>query len=288
MSRRTLAAALCLSASLALLPLQVAAAQDRSSSPAPEQLWRAYPLNPTVTPSAQPLAAPPPARAQPDRRPLGVAGTDRASGAPVVVLVLVALSVAAAAMTFLEIRRRRKPEPPAAAVPIAREPVGTAPVPPPLWRARTGRFTPATPRPTRARPAASARDPGQGGPRAGREMPPPAAAVAPAPPPDRTCAWTAEIEWRQRDAEGAFRVVARPTEGHGEATIAESARLEWPPKGPASVERLRRAAEQLEASLLAAEWEPLPGSGTWYAKRFAWQARHPAEAATPAKPARAR
>ena len=102
--------------------------------------------------------------------------------------------------------------------------------------------------------------------------------AAAASPPDRTRAWTAEIEWRQRDAEGAFRVVARPVEGAGVTTIAESARLEWPPKRPASVEGLRQAAERLEASLLAAGWEPLPRGGSWYAKRFAWAARQPTEA----------
>jgi hypothetical protein len=250
------AVALCLFASLALLPLQAAAAQDRSKSSAPEQLWRAYPLDPTVSPSAQPVAASPPARAQPDRRPVAVSRPD-SGGAPVVVLVLLALLAAGAAgAAFLTVRAIRM--------------------------------------------APSAQDPGPGEPRPGGEVPAPVAAanpahreppqltpvapVAPASPPDRTRAWTAEIEWRQSDAEGVFRVVACPTQGHGEATIAESARLEWPPKGPASVEGLRQAAEQLEASLLAAGWEPLPSGDRWYAKRFAWEARQPAEAPTSAEP----
>ena len=65
--------------------------------------------------------------------------------------------------------------------------------------------------------------------------------VAEASPPDRARTWTAEIEWRESDAEGVFRVVARPTAGRGKVTIAESARLDWPPSGPASVAALRQA-----------------------------------------------
>jgi hypothetical protein len=297
------AVALCLLASLASLPPQAAAAQDRSKSTEPEQLWKAYPLDPTVSPSAQPVVASPPARAQPDRRPVAVSRPDSGGGTRVVVLVLLALFAAGAAMAFLGIRRRRKPEP---AVLLAPRLVRTAPVLPPRRHGRSGRFTPATPRPSRTLPAiarASAQNPGPRKPRAGGEVPAPvaaasptnpahrdssqltpAAAVAAASPPERTRAWTAEIEWRQPDAEGVFRVVARPTEGRGEATIAESARLEWPPKGPASVEKLRQAVEQLEASLLAAAWEPLPSGGSWYAKRFAWEARQPAEAPASAEP----
>jgi hypothetical protein len=300
------AVALCLFASLASLPPQAAAAQNRSKSPAPEQLWKAYPLDPTVSPSAQPVAAAPPARGQPDRRPVAVSRPDSNGGAPVVVLVLLALFAAGAAMGFLRIRRRRKPEPAAAAMLLAPRPVGTAPVLPPLRHGPSGRFAPATQRPSRTLPAiarASAQNPGPREPRAGGEVPAsvaaasptnpahrdpsqltPAAAVAAASPPDRTREWTAEIEWRQTDAEGAFRVVARPTGGYGEATIAESARLEWPPKGPASVEKLRQAVEQLEASLLAARWEPLPSGGMWYAKRFAWEARQPGAAPASAEP----
>jgi hypothetical protein len=291
-------------ASLALLPLQVGAAQDRSKSPAPEQLWRAYPLDQTDSPSAQPVAASPPARAQPDRRPVAVSRPDSDGGAPVIVLVLLALFAAGAAMTFMGIRRRREPEPAAAAVLLAPRPAGTAPVLPPLWRGRSGRFPQATRGPSRTLPAiaraASAQDPGAGEPRPGGKVPAPVgtaspahgdpsqpspvAAVAPASPPDRSRAWTAEIEWRQSDADGVFQAVARPTEGHGEATIAESARLEWPPKGPASVEGLRQAAERLEVLLLAAGWEPLPSGARWYAKRFAWEARQLVEAPASAEP----
>lgn len=272
------AVALCLLASLALLPLQ-AAAQERSKPPAPERLWRAYPLDPTGSRSARLVAASPPARAQPDRRPVAVARPDSDGGAPVVVLALLALFAAGATMTFLGIRRRRKPEPAAATVLLAPRRVGTAPVLPPLWRGRSGRFPRADPRPAIAT-AASNRGPASGGPSQLR----PVASVTRASPPDPTRAWTAEIEWDQSDAEGIFRAVARPAEGPGEATLAKSARLEWPPEGPASVKRLRQAAEQLGASLLAAGWEPLPSGRSWYAMRFAWEARQRAEAPAPAAP----
>jgi hypothetical protein len=233
-----------------------------------------------------------------------VSRPDSDGGAPVTVLVLLALFATGAAMTFLEIRRRRTPEPATPVVPLAPGLVGTAPILPPLWRGGSGRFTRTTPRPlARTVPAivmtTSDRDPGRRKPRAGGEVPAavaagpahgdpsqvsPVAAVAPASPPDRTRAWTAEIEWHQSAAEGVFQAVARPTDGPGEATLAESARLEWPPKGPASVEGLRQATEQLGASLLAAGWEPLPRGGRWYAKRFAWEARQPAEALASAEP----
>ena len=291
-----MAVALCLLASLALLPLQPAAAQDRSASPDPEKLWRAYPLEPTVSPGAQPVVASPPARAETDRPPVAVSRSDSDGGAPVIVLMLLALFAAGAAVTFLGVRRRRQPEPAAAAVLPAPRLIGTAPVLPPLSRDSSGRFKRATPTLPRSAPAivraAWAQGPGAGGEQPARTKParrdpsqPTAdAAVDPASPPDRTRAWTAEIEWRQSAAEGVFRVVARPTEGRGRATIAESAHLEWPPTGPASVEALTQAAEQLEASLLAAGWEPLPRGGKWYAKRFAWEARQPAEAPESTEP----
>jgi hypothetical protein len=288
-----------------LSPLPAAAAQDRSKSPVPERLWRAYPLDPTVTPGAEPVATPPRTRAAEAgrRTPVAVSSPDNGGGAPVVVLVVIALLAVGWVMTFLGLRRRRKPARAAAAELPAPRLVGTAPVLRPLRRGRSGRFTRATRRLVGTVPAIamgpSPQDPGPGEPGAGGEVPAPVAAakpahrdpsqltpaaVAPASPPDRTRAWTAEIEWRQSDAEGVFRVVARPTQGHGEATIAESARLEWPPKGRASVEGLRQAAEQLETSLLAAGWEPLPSGDRWYAKRFAWEARQPAEAPASAEP----
>jgi hypothetical protein len=111
---------------------------------------------------------------------------------------------------------------------------------------------------------------------AGGERPPRAA------PPDRRRAWTAEIEWRESDADGVFRVVGRPDGGSGDVTIGESARIDWPPKGAAAVEALRQAPKQLEAALLAAGWRSLPPGDKWYARRFAWTAETPEPSLAPA------
>jgi hypothetical protein len=91
-------------------------------------------------------------------------------------------------------------------------------------------------------------------------------------PPDRRHAWTAEIEWRHGAAGSRFCVIARNGQGPGDIALAlaRSDRLEWPPAGPASVQAMTEAAEQLEAALLAAGWKALPRRDTWYAGRFAW------------------
>jgi hypothetical protein len=286
-----------------LPPLGAAAAQDDGKPSAPKQLWKKYPLDPTASPGAQPVAASPSATAQPDRAPVAESHPAGGGGALMIVLLLLALCAVAAGTTFLLVRRRRRPEPAAAAVLPAPRLVATAPAIPARVRDASGRFARATPRRApSARVIAMASpppDPAAGGPRAGGERPAPIAGASPAPrepsalsrvptvaeasPPDRARTWTAEIEWRESDAEGVFRVVARPTAGRGKVTIAESARLDWPPSGPASVAALRQAAEQLEASLLAAGWKPLPQGHEWYAKRFAWEAdsARPSEAPPP-------
>jgi hypothetical protein len=95
--------------------------------------------------------------------------------------------------------------------------------------------------------------------------------LAPAPPAvDRD--WTAEVEWDHSTGASRFRAVASLNEGVARITVAESAPLEWPPRGADSLEELRRAVEQLETSLLAAGWKPLPAGEAWYGKRFAWEA----------------
>ena len=175
---------------------------------------------------------------------------------------LLVLLATGAGVTFVRLGRRRAPEPALAAPLPAPRPATPPALVPPLWRHGAGRFARTTPAPNGPAPvitlAASSSDPAE--PTAGGE------------PPDPARAWTAEIEWSEGQADGVFRVVARPAEGAGAATIAESARHPWPPKGPESVERLRQAANELEASVLAAGWKPLAPGHAWYAKRFAWTA----------------
>lgn len=83
--------------------------------------------------------------------------------------------------------------------------------------------------------------------------------------------WTAEVEWCAVDGEACFRAVARPAEGGAAVVVDESAWLPWPPSGPAGVQALTAAAEELETGLVAAGWRPRPPGDAWYAKRFAWE-----------------
>jgi hypothetical protein len=271
----------CLFAWLALLPAYAAVAQDRSGSPTPEKLWKAYPLVPTAAPSA---TSSPAALAQADGKPLAAGRPSSDGGAPVLVFVLLALLMAGGAVTFLGVRRRRDGEPQAADVPRAPTSAPAGRPAPALRHGGPGRFSPATARTSDSRATtvvASAHTRGGGGPHAGGDAPKskpaavspagdpsPVAAAAPAgAPPDRRLAWTAEIEWRHRDGESRFCVIAR---GAGTVTIAESPPLEWPPGGPAAVQAMTAAAEKLAATLVTAGWKALPPGRSWYAKRFAW------------------
>jgi len=289
------ALAICLSATLALLPSH-ASAQDRS--PSPEGLWKKYPLAPTAEPSAGPeVTATPTADTSAGRRPVAASSDD---GTPVIVLVLLGLIGAGGALTVVSVRRRRESEPKAATTP----PPPTAVEAPTLWHGSSGRFSRAV---TRSTATIAAPERGGGSPRAAADPPrqqagessgtandpprpsaaaaraadrpspvtPVAAAASTGSPPDRRLAWTAEIEWREIDDESRFYVIAR---GAGTVVVAQSAPLEWPPSGPAAVKAVRSAADELADMLAAAGWKTLPPGHSWYAKRFAWE-----PGATPAK-----
>jgi hypothetical protein len=105
---------------------------------------------------------------------------------------------------------------------------------------------------------------------------PPAKPRSRAAPPDPAIAWTAEIDWREKDGTGRFRVVATAQDGRT-AVVAQSAVLEWPPRSPEAVKALTAAADRLEASLVAAGWRKLTPGASWYARRFDWE---PARAGT--------
>lgn len=264
------AATVCLLAWLALSPPHAQGAQD--PSPAPETLWKAYPLSPTAAPSTQPSATSSPAV---ERRPLGSAEPRGDAGAPVAVLVLLGL-LTTGAVTLVAMRRRREHEPLAQDVPHSPASNGTPRAMPIPERDAAGRFVrsrspamvvsthvwsqggspqgdgPPEPDATAARP---------------RRVRPPVTAPAGSPP-DRRLAWTAEIEWRLTDGASRFCVVAR---GAGTVTVAQSRPLEWPPAGEAAVQAMTDAADELAATLTAAGWKALPPGQGWYAKRFAWE-----------------
>jgi hypothetical protein len=279
-------AALCLLGWFSPVAPEQAVAQDQSGTPSPERLWEAYPLYPTPDPRAEPTVASSPASdATSGRRATGTATAGTDGGPPAGLLILLALIPAGGTLAFLWTRRRRENEPQAATAPVA-----VAPGVPPLWHeplASAGaakRFSPMDGvRASRAGKRFSRTD----GVRASRAAAIPGAAAAtlvgdvleadmgasgpaPASPPDRHRAWTAEIEWRHTHAESRFCVVAR-SRGTGKTAVAQSLPLEWPPTGPDSVQALTDAAEDLEASLVAAGWKTLTPGRAWYSKRFAWE-----------------
>jgi hypothetical protein len=278
----------CLFAWPALLPAR-AGAQAAGRSPAPEELWKAYPLDPTTAeaePKATALAT---ASAVTKRRPLAAAGSDDDAAAPVIVLALLALLGAGGVLTIRSTRRGGKREPLAAATPKPRAYTMVKPVPT-RPHGGSGRFVPAAARNRGSRATAvvgSERT--RGGPPApapapsppAREPSPAAPRAAAASPPDRGLAWTAEIEWRHDEGESRFCVIAR---GPDTVTLAQSPPLEWPPSGPAAVQAMTDAVEKLSATLAAAGWKALPPGHSWYAKRFAWEpaGTEPAPAEPPA------
>ena len=295
------AVTVCLFACLALLPAQVGAAQDPSPSPSPEGLWKAYPLDPTAEPAPKQKSSPA-ASASANRRPAGAARTAGDGGVSVFVVVLLALVAAGGMLTFVQIhgRRRRETEPAAAPVPLPSRSAAAGQAVPALWHGPSGRFSRAvsetTARATTTATVTATQGPegkgpreadalprrdGPAGPAAGEPPPvPPVAAPAPAgSPPDPRLTWAAEIEWRQIDGESRFCVIAR---GAGTVEIAQSPALDWPPEGPAAVQAVTDAADDLAATLVEAGWKPLPAGSAWYAKRFAWEpaVAEPAKGAT--------
>ena len=284
------AVSICLFAWLALLPVHDGTAQERSGSPSPERLWKAYPLAPTAEPGTQPKQTSSPAASAPTNgRPAGTARAGTDGGTPVFILVLIALVAAGGMLTFAGIRRRRESEPVAGGLPLPSRPAEAAPPVPALWHGPSGRFsrtaTKATARATATATVAAVQRP-DGKRQGAADDPPrrdapaaPAAAeaspvtpvVAPAPagaPPDPRVTWAAEIEWRQIDDESRFCVIARGAET---VEVAQSPPLDWPPDGPAAVRAVTDAADELAATLVAAGWKPLPPGSAWYAKRFAWE-----------------
>jgi hypothetical protein len=295
MQKAAVAAAICVFAWMALLPVQDGAAQERPS-PSPE----ATPLSSTAESSAHAKAASTSVRR--DRRPVSAPSDGSDGSVPLVTLTLLGLVTAGMMVTFVGLgRRRRESAREAAPAPLPPSPAKAVQRAQPLWHGRSDRLSSATTAATARRPAATVavtEQKGGGDPRssgddrtardgaapapapaadAARSATPVAAAAAGAPP-NTHLAWTAEIEWRQINGTARFRVIAR---GPDTVTLAQSPPLEWPPSGPAAVQATTDAAEELAATLAAAGWKALPPGRAWYAKRFAWEpvAATPADAA---------
>ena len=275
---------LCLLAWFALLPAHDGAAQDRSPSPSPEGLWKNYPLAPTAEPAPSQASVP----AASDRR-AGYRGARgqrrrRAGGRP---------CAARARRGRRDADGHGDPSSPrararagcrvrAAAVRAARgRAAGPGPVASPVWALQQDRHQDGHARDRDGRGDAgpdgegggTGDDPrrrdGPAGP-AGQALagPPVAAPARAGAPPDPRRSWAAEIEWRQIDGESRFCAIAR---GAATVEVAQSPPLDWPPEGPAAVQAVTDAADELAATLVAAGWKPLAPGSAWYAKRFAWE-----------------
>ena len=75
-------------------------------------------------------------------------------------------------------------------------------------------------------------------------------------PPDPGAAWAAEIGWRTTGDTARFVAAARCAIDGQTAVVGTSGALAWPPAGPEGIAAMTAAAEQLEAELLGAGWEP--------------------------------
>jgi hypothetical protein len=249
------AAGLVLAALLVVLgaPAFAPAQQNGGRSPSADELWQEYPLQ--QRPHAEADGTAVPATPQPPAATPLPASSKGSGGVPVLPLVIVgALLLALVAILLVRVRRGEPREH--------------------RWLANAVRSLHRTP--TLAAASGPAFDaqvqmnaPEEGGAarlwRSQRREP-----EGP-PPPNVHRSWTAEVSWDHAEGKGRFRVLASSKDDATTVVIAESEPLEWPPRGPASVQAMSRAADELESSLLAAGWKPLPPGEAWYAKRFAWQ-----------------
>jgi hypothetical protein len=251
---------------LALAVPATAPAQAHKPKASPDELWQQYPLQ--QKPSAEADGTAVPATPEPTAaRPVRTSSDTRGSGGAPVIPLIVVCAVVLALVAVLVLRGRRgavrdwvanamrplhrTPTLAAAAGPRFDGPVqmshGEEGPPAQLWR---------SPR---------------------REASPQGLA-----PPDPDRGWTAEVAWDHAEGTGRFRVLASSEDEATTVPIAESEPLEWPPRGPTSVQAMSRAADELESSLLAEGWKPLPPGEAWYAKRFAWQRLAPQAISAPA------
>jgi hypothetical protein len=247
-------ALLALVACLVLASASPAVAQQPTPTPSAEELWKEYPL------SASPEPAPT-ARAQspPDGRrvsaPAAASGGGDGSVFELAAGLVFALGAMAALWTFRPSSRRRR---------NARKQGGSAPP--------DGATDPPKRAPEPAADGRRAQSPLLNAVEARLADVPRAPAAAPqAVPTPPSVARSAEIRWVETESGARFVASARSGDHEDASVVAESPSLEWPPTGPAAVQALSDAVEELERTMLAAGWSALPAGREWYAKRFAWK-----------------
>ena len=262
------------------------AAQERTPTPTAQELWDAYPLEASPTPTLTPAESP---AAQERQLTAPAAGSD--TGGSQLLPLLAGLALALGALALLWTFRASLPRPklnrPALprlvspATPAPRSANGTTGA-----GMRQAVRRPAAPKPAAQKPVARPRraetlllSAAERPTAAGEQRANPPGSPL---PPDPQRAWSAEIEWIGAGNESRFAVIARTGQQAEPQSVAESSPLEWPPTSTAGVQALTDAVAELERELLAAGWAALePGAG-WYAKRFGWK---PVIVVEPAPPA---
>jgi hypothetical protein len=249
-------ALLALVACLVLASATPAVAQQPTPTPSAKELWEEYPLSASPEP-AQPAPAQSPADGRRVSAPAAASEGGDGGVFELVAGLVFALGALAALWTFRPNSPRRR---------NARKQGGSAP-------ADRGTDTPKRP-PVQAAGGRRGQSPLLNSVEARLADVPKAPAAVPAPqavPTPPTVARSAEIRWVETDSGARFVAFAGTGDEEQASVVAESPSLEWPPTGPAAVQALTDAVEELERTMLAAGWSALPAGREWYAKRFAWK-----------------
>jgi hypothetical protein len=92
-------------------------------------------------------------------------------------------------------------------------------------------------------------------------------------PADPRAVWTCAISWSPGRVRSRFRAMIAPPHGRRQWVVAQSKRLRWPPRrgDTSATAELVSALESLDATLVAAGWEPVESAGSWSARRFVWR-----------------
>jgi hypothetical protein len=90
---------------------------------------------------------------------------------------------------------------------------------------------------------------------------------------DPHAVWTCAIGWRPGRVRSRFRAMMAPPDGRRWRVVAQSKRLQWPPRRGETLAtaELVSALESLVAALVVAGWEPIESAGSWSARRFVWR-----------------
>jgi hypothetical protein len=255
-------AAIGLLLSVGLLAAQPALAGDGTPTPSADELWRTYPLHPTVSPTptrAGDAAAPAAGHDRGNSARLPAARSESRGERSMLLLLILPLLAAAIAFGSRARRRRRR-----AAHPGAAPPRGVPARSLSVWSGPGGE------RPARAPPAGEAVDaPTE---RFGRIT------QHPPWPKDTEDRWRCELTLNADPLSSRFQAIAYPPGGGRGSAIGTSPastpkfanETDWQ-----SPERLELAVQTLASALVTEGWEPVGEGAGWYARRFCWPREEP-------------